>query len=137
MYVSSSKATSGDADVWRSSALIAAAAAPLASIQPVIITTSTGSSSEGGSTTKRWSSLIVRSPRSSHLLHRLGGHPRGGVDLRLEGRQLRRITRAEGAAEVAGVHALQDAGQLPVPEGDVEVEVREVAARHLGVALRR
>ena len=47
MYVSPSNDTSVVALVSLSSVTIAAAAAPLASIQPVIITTSTGSSSFG------------------------------------------------------------------------------------------
>ena len=53
----------------------------------------------------------------------------------LERLELGEVAVAERAAEVAGVHALEDAGQLPVAEGDVEVELGEVAARHLGVAL--
>ena len=38
------------------------------------------------------------------------------------------------AADVAGVDALEDAGQLPVAEGDVEVEALEVASRRRRVA---
>ena len=61
---------------------------------------------------------------------------RGALDLGGERRQLARVARAERAAEVAGVHALQDAGQLPVAEGDVEVELpTRSRPGHLGVAL--
>ena len=44
----------------------------------------------------------------------------------LEARRLAAVTHR--AADVAGVHALEDAGQLPVAEGDVEVD----AARRRG-----
>ena len=47
----------------------------------------------------------------------------------------RRIAIAERAAEVPRVHAFEDARQLPVREGDIEVEVRDVAAGHLRVPL--
>ena len=38
---------------------------------------------------------------------------------------------AHGSGDVAGVHAFDDARQLPVPERDVEVDVRQVATRGL------
>ncbi len=64
----------------------------------------------------------------------LGGG--GGLfDLQLERRELLGWSIAERAAEVARVHALDDAGQLPEGERDVEVELRDVAPGDLGVAL--
>src|SRR6478672_13478583 len=44
------------------------------------------------------------------------------------------VDLAVAAGDVAGVDALEDDRQLPVAEGDVEVEVGEVAAGALGVA---
>src|SRR6476469_9109067 len=44
------------------------------------------------------------------------------------------VDLAVTAGDVAGVDALEDDRQLPVAEGDVEVEVGEVAAAALGVA---
>src|SRR3546814_20990593 len=40
-----------------------------------------------------------------------------------------------GASDVAGVDALDDARQLPVPEGGVEVDLGEVTAGRLGAAV--
>ncbi len=53
----------------------------------------------------------------------------------LNGREFLGRAIAEGAAEVPRVHALDDAGQLPEGERHVEVELRDVATGHLGVAL--
>ena len=76
MYVSSSKATSDVASHSLSSVAIAAAAAPLASIQPVSITTSTGSSSAGDVGDE----AVIGSAHSTRSSV-LGGLRRGGVDL--------------------------------------------------------
>src|SRR3954464_1526482 len=43
------------------------------------------------------------------------------------------LVAAARAAEVTGVHTLEDARQLPVPEGHIEVELAQVSSRTLGV----
>src|SRR4051794_31363944 len=73
--------------------------------------------------------------RSRQTLQRLGGTRRGAIDLRLERRQFLRVALPERAAEVAGIDAFEDACQLPEGERDVEVEVAEIDAGDLAVAL--
>mgnify|MGYP003333193147 CR=1 FL=1 len=63
------------------------------------------------------------------------GQRAGGriVDLQLERLELGGVASAQRTAQVAGVHALEDAGELPVGERHVERELGDVAAAHLRV----
>src|SRR3546814_16604819 len=106
------------------------------SSQPVRCTSRTGDSSSGRSTiaySEVIGGLILR--RSSEALHGLGGGVRAALDLEGEHLVARRVL-AHGASYVAGVDALDDARQLPVPEGGVDVDLGEVKAGRLGVAVR-
>jgi len=74
----------------------------------------------------------ARGRRSVSALGRFGG---GGQVLDHRGEVLdSRVDLAVLARGVAGVDALEDDRQLPVAEGDEEVELGEVAARFLCVA---
>ena len=101
-----------------------------ASIHPSSATTITGSCSSGCEVAFDQGGHVSRSPR-----RRRDGQLARRVEHCAEAGHLLLGHVAHGPAGIAGVDAGDDAGQLPVAEGDVEVDVRHVAARCRGVAL--
>src|SRR3954468_6731616 len=100
-----------------SSVASAVAAEPLASIQPVSITTIVGEVSSGSGSWRTYSPVIGAPPACSSPARDDLGRRRGrAVDLRDERGQLRLAPLAERPADVAGVDAFEDAGQLPERE---------------------
>src|SRR4051812_36766835 len=84
----------------------------------------TGCCQRLGRPTRKSSTALALDPLG--LLGQPLDKPREGLDALVD--------LAVAARGVAGVDALEDDRQLPVAEGDEEVEVREVPAATLGVA---
>src|SRR6185503_15332773 len=80
-----------------------------------------------------WRSVTGRSADPAG--ERLGGLPGGDDHLLAQEVPRRRVLAAHGAADVPGVHALDDARQLPVAEGDVVADPGEVPPRQPGVVV--
>ena len=132
MNVSSSKRAIGRASrTVRRASVIAAAAAPLGvdpagehhDEQPGSFAASGDASPCDGVGTRARSS---RSRLQSAARRRCAAAP---STCSLNGSSSAASLLAERAAEVAGVDAFEDAGELPVGERDVEVELADVAAR--------
>ena len=92
---------------------------------------STGDSTSGRSTIA-YSDVIV-GLASSEPPHGLGGLLGAALHLHLEALERLRVVAAHRATDVARVHALDDARELPVPERDVVVDLAEVAVALLRV----
>src|SRR4051812_44229774 len=104
-----------------------------ASTHPSSASTTTGDSRSGRSTSSKSDVMRRGSPEPSRRFERSF---REGDHLPLE-RLEARGGLAHRALGVAGVDALHDAGQLPVPERDVEVDLGEVAPGALRVPLEQ
>src|SRR5579862_4635372 len=125
--VSPSKVATSSVGPADSSAVMAPSAPRPASTHPSSATTSTGRSRARS----LWSSYRLIGPGSRGPESGAGGL--GQHDDTLGEAVDARAVTGRGAADVAGVHPLEDAGELPVAEGHVEVEAADVAARRVGV----